>query len=255
MRSPLYLAMWSGPRNISTAMMRSWGSRDDTIVVDEPFYAFFLDRTGRDDPGREEVLRSQPLDWREVAANLTAPLPPGKQISYQKQMSHHLLPEVGYDWMAPLTHVFLIREPARMLSSLDGVLETPELRDTGMPQQGELFERLCQERGEAPPVIDARDVLQDPRGMLTVLCHAVGVEFQPAMLRWEAGPRPTDGVWGEHWYRTVVRSTGFMPYRERAVTLSPALEAINEACQPIYERLYAHRLTVETEESPHAAEL
>lgn len=255
MSDPLYLAMWSGPRNISTAMMRSWGSRDDTVVVDEPLYAYFLAQTGRNDPGREAVLATQPVDWREVAANLTAPLPPGKQVSYQKHMSHHLLPEVGFEWMTPLTHVFLIREPARMLESLDGVLEEPELRDTGMVPQSELFERLCETQGEAPPVIDARDVLQDPRGMLEVLCRVVGVDFQPAMLHWEAGPRASDGVWGEHWYRNVMRSTGFNPYREREVRLPPRLERIYEQCRPLYERLYAHRLTTDPVEATDASAL
>ncbi|MDX1532502.1 MAG: hypothetical protein R3362_13305, partial [Rhodothermales bacterium] len=166
-----------------------------------------------------------------------------KAVYYQKHMAHHLLPEVGRDWLAGLRHAFLIRDPAEMLASLARVLPEPRLEDTGLPQQVELFERTAAGAGAPPPVLDARDVLEDPEGLLRALCAALGVPFDPAMLRWAPGPRPTDGVWGRHWYGTLWRSTGFEPYRPKAEPMPDRLRPLLDACEPLYRRLYRHRLT------------
>ena len=240
---PVRIAMWSGPRNVSTALLRAFENRRDTQVVDEPLYAHYLKVTRRPHPGFEEILASQPQDWSEVARAMTAALPAGVRIHYQKHMAHHLLPDVGQDWLAELRHAFLIRDPREMLPSLDRVFPNPTLEDTGFPQQVALFERLRRETGFTPPVIDSRDVLQDPRGILGALCSELGIEFDEAMLAWPAGPRDTDGVWAPHWYDAVERSTGFAPYRPKTEPLPAHLTAVLSAAQELYHQLHAHRLT------------
>lgn len=235
--------MWSGPRNISTALMRSWGARPDTYVSDEPLYAYYLRATGRDHPGRAEILREQDADPGKVIAWLTGEVPEGKRIFYQKHMAHHLLPGVERGWLSELRHAFLIREPEEMLTSLIRVTPDPCLEDTGLVQQWELFERAAAETGSTPPVIDARDVLEDPAGLLAALCEALDVPFMECMLSWEPGPRPTDGVWARHWYASVEASTGFRPYRSKPDRVPAELEWLLEECRPIYDRLHAQRLT------------
>ena len=240
----LHLAMWSGPRNISTAMMRSWGNRPDTAVCDEPLYAHYLAKTGAPHPGADEVILHHETDWRCVVAGLTGPPPGGKNIFYQKHMAHHLLPHIGRDWLDGLVHAFLIREPEEMLTSLLQHLPEPSLADTGLREQVEIFERVREETGRVPPVIDARDVLSNPQGVLTKLCEAVGARFVPAMLSWPSGPRNTDGIWARHWYDAVNRSTGFQPYRPKHERLPARFAALLATCREHYEKLYAHRLTV-----------
>ena len=237
------LAMWSGPRNVSTAFMRSWGSRDDTIVVDEPFYAHYLRETAVDHPGREEVIAAQENDWRRVVAALLAPVPEGVRVLYQKQMAHHLLPGMGREWLVAMTHAFLIREPRPMLASLAEKLGEFSLLATGLPQQVEIFEYVRRRTGRVPPVVDARDLLERPEATLRALCAALDLPFQPAMLSWPAGPRATDGVWAKHWYARVEASTGFEPAEvERPVTLTSAQAALEVECRPLYAHLHAHRL-------------
>lgn len=230
--------MWSGPRNISTALMRAWGSRRDCQVVDEPFYACYLRRTGLDHPGRDDVLGSQSSDWRDVAAALTrGPLPAGTAVCYQKHMAHHLLPEVERAALAGLSHAFLIRDPAEVLVSYAKVRGDPTLDDLGLRQEVELYERF------GGPVVDARDVLQRPESTLRALCAALGVDYDPAMLSWPAGRQDTDGVWGRHWYDSVWRSTGFADYRPPAGELPERLRPLLEQCRPYYDTMAAGRLT------------
>lgn len=238
----LRIAMWSGPRNISTAMLRSFGNRPDTAVTDEPLYGHYLRQTGLDHPGREEVIAAQPKDWPAVADWLCGPAPDGRAVWYQKHMSHHLLPDIGQDWLGSLTNCFLIREPREVLASYTQVRETVTLEDTGLPQQAALFERLVAETGKTPPVLDAKDVLQAPEALLRALCDAVGLAFTEAMLSWPPGPRATDGIWSKYWYGSVTDSTGFVPYRPKQVELTPELEALAAQCQPFYRTLHDHRL-------------
>ncbi len=236
------IAMWSGPRNISTALMRAWGERPDTVVVDEPLYAHYLKVTGKPHPAAEEVIAHGRTDWRQVAADLLAPLPEGKRILYQKHMAHHLLPDIERDWIARMTNVFLIRDPAEMLTSYVRIVEAPTLEDLAFPQQAELFNWLRERTGRTPPVLDAKDVLQNPRRLLGLLCDAVGVEFDECMLSWPPGPRPTDGVWAPHWYSAVWKSTGFQPYRPKNEPVPAHLEPLLEPCYEYYSLLYEHRL-------------
>ena len=236
------IAMWSGPRNISTALMRSFGNRTDTVVVDEPLYAYYLLSSGAEHPGRDAVLASQPTSWQAVADDLLAPLPDGVSISYQKHMAHHLLDEVDRSWLDGLRHAFLIRDPAAMVTSLVQVLPRPALLDTGLPQQVELFERLT-ERGNTPPVVDADDLLRNPRAVLEALCAALGIGFSERMLSWPAGPRSTEGVWARWWYDAVVASTGFAPHRPRVPDVPEHARPLVDTCLPYYQRLAAVRIT------------
>jgi hypothetical protein len=234
--------MWSGPRNISTAMMRSWGNRPDTFVCDEPLYAHYLTRHPVDHPGVDEVIAHHEQDWRKVVAWLTGPMPHGRTVFYQKHMTHHLLGPMDRSWLDSLVNCFLIRDPKEMLTSLIHHMPRPTLADTGLPQQVELFRRERERTGRVPPVLDARDVLKDPERMLRLLCDAVELEFNTEMLRWPAGLRETDGVWAKHWYGAVARSTGFKPYRPKNESVPRELAELHRDCLDRYGLLYAHRL-------------
>ena len=240
--------MWSGPRNISTALMRAWQARGDTLVTDEPLYAHYLLKTGAPHPGRDEIIAQGETDWRKAVARLTGGTGnrealPGKYIHYQKHMAHHLLPEMEGPWLDRLRHAFLIRDPAEMAMSLARVTGNPGPDDTGLPNQCALYRRIAQKTGRPAPVIDARDVLENPAGVLEKLCEALGVPWTSAMLSWEPGLRPEDGVWAPHWYDQVASSTGFRPPSPAKRDVPPALRTLVETCRPLYETLYRHRIT------------
>ena len=240
--TPVRLAMWSGPRNISTAMMRAWGNRPDTAVRDEPLYAHYLSVTGRAHPGAAEVIAAGPTDLSVAVAQLLGPVPGGMRVYYQKHMTHHLLPGMDRSWMRQLTHCFLIRDPREMLTSFIKHVPDPTLADTGYPQQVEIFELVRGWTGRVPPVLDARDVLDDPRRMLGLLCEALGVPFTERMLSWPPGLRDTDGVWAKYWYKEVETTTSFRPYRPKGEPVPDELGGLLEACEGCYRQLYAHRM-------------
>jgi hypothetical protein len=236
------IAMWSGPRNISTAMMRAWEHRGDCAVSDEPLYAHYLAHTGIDHPGADEVIAAGDSDWRSVVAALTGPVPGARPLWYQKHMTHHLLPHIARDWVFALDNVFLIRDPADVVSSyLKKRAEvTPE--DIGLPQQLELFDALAQRNGEAPPVIDADDFLKGPESQLRALCARLALPFSDRMLQWPPGPRESDGIWAKHWYDAVWKSTGFEPWHPREVRLDGQAARVADRCRPMYDALRRHRL-------------
>ena len=235
------IAMWSGPRNISTAMMRAWENRADTHVIDEPFYAHFLASTGLDHPMREAVIAAGDTDWRRVAARISTP--PGTGILYQKHIATHWLEHFAVDWLDALDHAFLVREPEPVVASYAAKRAMPTPADLGYVQQAALFDRVRATLGRAPPVIDSARFLADPEGQLRALCRALDVAFDPAMLAWPPGPRDSDGVWGAHWYDRVVRSTGFGEPREPAsVELDAAGRRVAGICRPYYEAMAAHAL-------------
>jgi hypothetical protein len=222
--------------------MRSWENRPDTFVCDEPLYAHYLLATGADHPGREEVIAAHETDWRKVASWLTGPVPGGKAVFYQKHMAHHLLPGIDRGWMEALTHVFLIRHPRDVIVSY--LKKNPHLgiRDTGFPQQAALFDWARGLSGRTPPVVDAADILADPRRALSLLCAAVGLPFLDTMLAWRQGPRPTDGIWAKHWYAEVERATGFAAPAPRDEPVPRGFEALLAECMELYEPLHSHRL-------------
>ena len=239
---PLRIAMWSGPRSISTAMMRSWGNRRDTFVCDEPLYAHYLNETGKPHAGAEAVIASQLTDWRNVVARLTGDVPEGKAIFYQKQMTHHLLPDIERDWLASVTNCFLIRDPREVITSYLRKHEAPAVEDLGFVQQLEIFDYVRLKTGTTPPVLDAKDVQQNPRRLLSLLCERLGVPFLESMLSWPPGLRPTDGVWGKHWYSEVEKSTSFRPYQAKAAEVPARLLAVYDRCLECYQAMHEWRL-------------
>jgi hypothetical protein len=228
--------MWSGPRNISTAMVRAFENRPDTAVIDEPFYAAYLKATGIDHPLRAETLAAHESDWRKVVGVLTGPVPGGRAIFYQKHMTHHMLPEFDLDWTKECRNAFLIRAPEAVLASYSARRAEFLAADVGFARERELFDRECDRLGVAPPVIDAEDVLRNPRAALTALCSSLDIPFSERMLHWPAGPRPTDGVWAPAWYDSVERSTGFAVPRTRP-TLAGDLQALADSLRPHYEHI------------------
>jgi hypothetical protein len=228
--------MWSGPRNISTALMRSWENRPDCVVVDEPLYAYYLNETGLNHPARDEVIAAGETDWHAVVADLTSAEPAA--IYYQKHMTHHLIPQLPRDWIGSLTNVLLIRDPFEVVASYVRSRADVVAEDIGLVQQVELYEQL----GEDVPVLDAADFLRSPERYLRWLCAHVGVPFTDVMLHWPAGSRASDGVWAPHWYASVIKSTGFEPYRARSVSLSGDALRAAERSRPYYERLYESRV-------------
>ena len=239
------VAMWSGPRNISTAMMRAWENRGDCAVSDEPLYAHYLAKTGLDHPGAGEVIAAGETDWHRVVDALLGPSPDARPAWYQKHMTHHLLPHIDRGWIAGLRNVLLIRDPREVVASYvrSRAEVTPD--DIGLPQQAVLYDELCA-AGEPPPVIDAGDFLRAPEAYLRALCEWLGIGFTGRMLRWPAGPRDSDGIWAPHWYARVRASTGFETPEEHpgAPGLSGRPAEVAEACMPHYERLHRFRMTV-----------
>jgi hypothetical protein len=215
--------------------MRAWENRQDTRVVDEPLYAYYLVETGSDHPGRDEVIASGNASWEAVVADLTGPV---SGIYYQKHMAHHLLPQLPRDWILSLTNILLIRDPALVVASYVTLRGDVTDADIGLVRQNELYEQL----GGGAPVIDSADFLQDPEGYLRWICAHIEVDFTETMLNWPAGQRDSDGVWAPYWYDAVLASTGFEPYSPRRVELSGrALETV-ERSRPIYERLHSARI-------------
>jgi len=239
----LRIAMWSGPRNISTAMMRSFENRADSAVVDEPLYAAYLAATGIDHPGREEILASQATDWRTVMRFLTTDAP--APVYYQKHMCQHWLADFPRDFADGLTNCFLIREPRRIIASYARVRPDFDIDELGFRQQKQLFDHECERLGVVPPVLDAALTLQNPRAVLGRLCQRLAIGFDERMLAWPAGPRASDGVWAPHWYASVWQSTGFDAPRADApaAPLPARLEKMSEEATTFYESMRPHAIT------------
>jgi len=223
-------------------MMRAWGNRRDTVVIDEPFYAYYLTTTGKNHPGADEVIAAGEIDWRRIVARLTGPIPNGRQIFFQKQMTHHFLPEINREWLGAVTNCFLIRDPREVIASYVKKREDPSLEDLGFIQQAEIFDFVRSRTDAIPPIVDAKDVLENPERTLRLLCDAVGVDFNKSMLSWPPGLRETDGIWARHWYSEVAKTTSFRPYRPTGQQVPERLREIYERCCDCYEKLYQHRL-------------
>ncbi|MGB3800916.1 MAG: hypothetical protein WA952_13960 [Lewinella sp.] len=233
--------LWSSPRNISTAVMYAFAQRPDTTVVDEPLYAHYLSRqpTDADHPGREEILMTQNPDGKEVVQQMMEGKYPTPIVVF-KQMTHHLI-ELPEAFLFKMVNVLLIRDPREILASFHQVIDKVTAEDIGLPQQGQLFDRLAV-AGTLAAVVDARRLLEDPPGVLEQLCEQIGIDYDPAMLSWEKGPKEYDGSWGPYWYKGVHESVGFRPYRPQAIELSPELERVAKECLPVYQRLLEHAI-------------
>ena len=235
------IAMWSGPRNISTAMMRAWENRKDTEVVDEPLYGPYLATTGKKHAMYDEIITHQGADWRPIVEGLLHDEPAPVSIYYQKHMSHHLTDDVDLSFTDQLRNAFLIRHPNDVLASYLRKHPRATPADLGYPQQVALFNRIREQTGQVPPVMASKDILLNPQSMLIRLCEALGVPFDEAMLSWPTGYRDSDGIWAEHWYNRVIESTGFAEYRPKPNRLSREEQAIADACLPYYEVLAAYK--------------
>ena len=236
------IAMWSGPRNISTAMMRSFENREDTFVSDEPFYAHYLKLTGIDHPMRKEVMETRNSDWDEVSQYLTGTIPQDKSVWYQKHMAQHNLPGVELDWTSRLTNCFLIRNPGEVILSYSKKYEITSVYQLGFPQQFELYDKIEQDSGMSPIVIDSKDVLMNPKNMLQKLCEKLKIPFSDKMLSWSPGKRDSDGVWGQHWYGNVEKSTGFQAYQKKEEEMPKEYTEIYEECMQYYQQLFERRI-------------
>jgi len=237
------IAMWSGPRNLSTAMMRSFGSRTDTFVSDEPFYGAYLKQTDDPQPMADEVIGSMDCDWQSVARTMAGPCPTGAPIWYQKHMAHHMVGPVDHEDLPGLRHAFLIRDPARVVASYAAKRVAVRPDHLGVERQVEYFEREAGRLGHAPPVVDSADILADPPAMLEKLCEALGIAWDPAMLSWEPGIRETDGIWASHWYDAVAASTGFGIPERSAIQLDDQAQGVADYCRSFYEKLAEHKIT------------
>lgn len=240
------IAMWSGPRNISTAMMRAFENRPDTVVWDEPLYGPYLHLTGLQHPMADQVIAEQGSDWRPIIDRVAGPIPGGHRVFYQKHMTHHLLAEMRREWITDsgLRNCFLIRDPQSVLASYAHKRPGHDFdeSDLGFKEQAEIFDRVCDATGEVPPVLDAVDVLKNPKAMLRALCQSLQIDFSDAMLSWPSGRRDSDGIWSEHWYDSVWQSTGFAPYVDRSVRLPDQLRPMLDRCYPPFHQLHSHRL-------------
>ena len=240
----LRIAMWSGPRNISTALMRSFENRPDTDVWDEPFYGHYLHKTGIAHPGADEVITEQGIDWEDIARRCNGNAPNNAHVFYQKHMTMHFLPDMHRKWLNGLTNCFLIRYPDQVVASYSAVRPDITLEDVGFMQQAELFDYVIKTARSLPMVIDSKDFLQNPEGMLTAMCDRFGIPFRTEMIAWPEGKRDSDGIWGKHWYGSVWKSTGFAEYKEKPLNLTAEHQKIADEAEPFYQVLYQHRLIV-----------
>lgn len=236
------IAMWSGPRNISTAMMRSFGNRPDTFVSDEPFYGFYLANTQIDHPGRNEVLQVMETDWDSIVQTITGSPPNDKTIWYQKHMAQHILPGVDLTWTKNIINCFLIRDPKEVIISYHKKFAVHRAELLGYPQQVTLYYLIAKNAQNKPVIVDAKDILMNPKHMLKKLCLALNIQFTEEMLFWLPGLRETDGVWAKYWYGNVINSTGFKPYQPCNEDLPLELEKIYNECLVHYNFLYELRL-------------
>ena len=238
------ICMWSGPRNLSTAMMRSFGSRSDFAVMDEPFFAPFLAVSDKDHPGRAETLKRHETDPEKVAQLCQADGPNGEAYVFQKHMPHHMLDEFPLEWAKQARHFFLIREPARVIASYVKGREAFDLDDLGFAPQIRMYDTLSDMTEQVIPIVDSFDILSDPPGILAKLCTALEIPFDPAMLSWPAGPQPEDGAWAPYWYHSVERSTGFQKPPTRTVDIGPEFNEMLAECEADYAKLRARRIRV-----------
>ena len=236
------IAMWSGPRNISTALMYSFENRFDCHATDEPLYASFLLNSGSPHPAAEEVIEKNETDVEKIITTLTGPIPNEKHIWYQKHMCHHIPEDSDISWIDDFKNCFLIRNPRDVLLSLSKITDSIDLLSTGLPQQLTIFRHVISSSGKIPPVIDSADVLEDPESILSVLCESIGIPFSRRMLSWEPGPRSCDGLWGKYWYDSVWKSSGFSSPSSNEGVLSDHLHSVLEESTVIYQELRKMRI-------------
>lgn len=233
------VCLWSGPRNVSTALMYAFAQRPDTRVIDEPLYAHYLRVSGADHPGRADVLEAMENDGEKVVKDVILG-PCDRQVLFMKQMAHHLV-DLDLSFLSQTINLLLIRDPVEMLPSLINQLSSPKLVDTGLRRQTQLLRQLT-DLGQDPVVLDAKETLLDPAGVLTRMCERIRIPFTDRMLKWDPSPRPEDGVWAKHWYHNVQKSSGFGPYRPKTEPFPERLRPLLHECKPFYDSLRANAI-------------
>ena len=243
--SPKRIGMWSGPRNISTALMRSFENRSDTTVIDEPFYAYFLNETGIKHPIYKEVIQNYDTSWNNISNILTGPIPNGKSIWYQKLMTHHWVQNAPLDWLEKIHNCFLIRNPKQVIISYLKIHNdiTPEL--IGLPQQLHIFNTVVKKTNKIPIVISSEDILENPKLMLELLCNLLDISFSGQMLQWPKGTRDSDGIWGEYWYKNVVQTTSFKKPLNQNEKMPDRLANLLEECMYYYKQMERYKISNE----------
>jgi len=237
-----FIAMWSGPRNISTALMRSFENRSDCFVSDEPFYSYFLYKTGLKHPLSDEVINSGLIHYDKIIKYITGPIPSSKNIWYQKHMAHHILEGENIDWIKNMKNCLLIRHPSDVILSYSKKNEINNIQQLGYLQQIEIYKMLTKELGISPIIIDAQDLLMEPKKMLIEICEILRIKFDKKMLSWPLGSRKTDGVWGKHWYKQVEASTEFKSYIQTSRIIPPKYQSLYDECIQCYNFLYQNRI-------------
>jgi len=239
-----FIAMWSGPRNISTALMRSFENRSDSFVSDEPFYSYFLYKTGLKHPLSDEIIKSGMIDYNEIIKYILGPIPSSKNIWYQKHMAHHILEGENLEWIKNMRNCLLIRHPSDVIISYSKKYEINSIQQLGYLQQINIYKMLTKEVGISPIIIEAQDLLRNPKMILTQVCKNLRIKFDDKMLSWPSGPRETDGIWGKHWYKQVEASTGFKPYIKTNKVIPLKYQNLYNECIQYYDFLYKNRIVI-----------
>ena len=237
-----YIAMWSGPRNLSTALMRSFENRSDSFVSDEPFYPFYLYKTGHHHPMKDKIIESGQINYNQIIKSITGTIPHSKKIWYQKHMAHHILSGLDFNWIKKMNNCLLIRHPKDVILSYSKKNVIESIYQLGYLQQIEIYKMLAKEMGTPPIIIDAQDLLREPKKMLVEICKNLRITFDDKMLSWPQGVRKTDGIWGRHWYKQVEASTGFKPYVKTNRIIPSQYQDLYNECMEYYNFLYQNRI-------------
>ena len=231
------IACWSGPRNISTALMRSWSSRNDSFVSDEPFYAYYLKEQQLKHPMYKEIIKYYPNTYDDVVTSLTSEIPNDKERWYQKHMAHHLIDLNNISWIKNFENCILIRHPKDVINSYIKKNTLNHVDELGYPQQYKIM-RYLDSVGKNFIVIDSNILLNNPEKILSQWCSSMNLEFDISMLRWEKGNHPQDGIWWKHWYDNVITTTHFQKFSSNKYELNKKYKSIYDEALDYYNKLY-----------------
>ena len=230
------IACWSGPRNISTALMRSWSSRSDTAVIDEPFYAYYLKEKQLKHPMYKEILNTYSTKYENIVKYLITDIPKNKKIWYQKHMAHHLINLDNIDWIKKFENCFLIRHPKEVINSYIAKNQLYNVKELGYPQQYEIV-KFLRKSGKSFIIIDSKDILTNPENALSKWCEKININFEKSMLNWEKGNHSTDGIWWKHWYENVIQSTSFQDFKKKDISIENKYDSIYNESMNYYNYL------------------
>ena len=237
----MIVACWSGPRNISTALMRSWSSRKDTFVTDEPFYAYYLKETKLKHPMHREIITKYSSNYNEIIKYLTNKIPDNRKIWYQKHMAHHLLDLNNIEWINNFKNCILLRHPKEVISSFSKKSKLSSVEELGYPQQYEII-RFLKKNNKSYTIIDSSELLKNPEKVLAAWCKKNNIKFDISMLKWEKGNHNNDGIWWESWYDNVIKTTGFQKYEKKDISIENKYDSIYNESMKYYNYLIEEKL-------------